>query len=279
MLGWFLCLGVVASGGAPGATDWYAWLADYDDTVTLKHRINAPQGYIRTPVECGGFGDWLRNLPLKAGNPPVHLFTGAQKLNQAAHAAVVDIDVGDRDLQQCADAIIRLRAEYLYAQGALDAIRFSFTSGQQAEFRKWLDGYRPMPQGDRVRWVKAGARQPSHDGLMEYLTQVFIYAGSYSLSQELVCVPDIRDMRIGDVFIQGGFPGHAVIVVDMAAHKGTSKKLFLLAQSYMPAQDVHVLRNPAAPALSPWYSLDFGSELQTPEWKFAAQDLKRFPAP
>ena len=68
-------------------------------------------------------------------------------------------------------------------------------------------------------------------------------------------------MRIGDFFIQGGFPGHAVIIVDMAEAiepktGGGRRKYFLLAQSYMPAQDMHVLRNPAGE--SPWYAFDTG---------------------
>ena len=29
----------------------------------------------------------------------------------------------------------------------------------------------------------------------------------------------MQNMKIGDVFIQGGFPGHAVIVVDMVEDK------------------------------------------------------------
>ena len=64
---------------------------------------------------------------------------------------------------------------------------------------------------------------------------VFSYAGTASLSRELAPV-NYQDMKIGDVFIQGGHPGHAVIVVDIAVHPKTKKKVFLLAQSYMPAQ-------------------------------------------
>jgi hypothetical protein len=97
------------------------------------------------------------------------------------------------------------------------------------------------------------------------------------LSRELQPVDNVSDMRIGDVFIKGGFPGHAVIVVDMAANPTTGKKVFLLAQSYMPAQDVHILRNPANPKSNPWYELAFGERLHTPEWTFTAKELKRFP--
>jgi hypothetical protein len=40
----------------------------------------------------------------------VLLYNGAPKFRQDVHAAVIDIDVGTRDLQQCADATMRLRA-------------------------------------------------------------------------------------------------------------------------------------------------------------------------
>ena len=44
----------------------------------------------------------------------------------------------------------------------------------------------------------------------------------------------------------------------------------------MPAQDMHVLRNPAAGNDNPWYGLDFGETLRTPEWTFKSTDLQRF---
>jgi len=93
----------------------YPWLSQASGTETLASRISAPPGFERESVTPGSFEDWLRNLPLKKGRPPVQLYNGRPKANQNAHAAVVDIDTGNKDLQQCADAVIRLRAEYLYS--------------------------------------------------------------------------------------------------------------------------------------------------------------------
>jgi hypothetical protein len=235
-----------------------------------------PAGFERVPTPTGSFANWLRHLPLKPGKPPIYLYDGHKKSNQSAHHAVIDMDVGHQDLQQCADAIIRLRAEHLYSKGHYSAIHFNFTSGDEASYKKWLNGYRPLVKGNQVKWRKKRGYDKSHQTFRKYTNTVFMYAGSYSLSQELKSIKNINQMEIGDIFIQGGFPGHAVIVVDMAIHQMTDKKLFLLAQSYMPAQDVHILVNPNNETLSPWYELDFGKRLITPEWVFNHQQLKRF---
>ncbi|MBI4831573.1 MAG: DUF4846 domain-containing protein [Candidatus Lindowbacteria bacterium] len=256
----------------------YPWLAEYDAAEAIVNRISPPEGYRRAPTTEGSFEHWLTHLQLKKGRPPVHLFNGRPKANQDAHVAVVDMDVGSRNLQQCADAIIRLRAEYLSSIGDYDAIHFNFTSGHRAEYTRWVEGYRPVIESNRVTWVKSSRRDASYKAFRSYLDTVFTYAGSYSLSRELNGVVDPSEMRIGDVFIQGGHPGHAVIVVDMVMviHRQNGKKFFLLAQSYMPAQEMHVLRNPANAELDPWYELDFGESLLTPEWTFHKSDLKRF---
>jgi len=53
------------------------------------------------------------------------------------------------------------------------------------------------------------------------------------------------------------------------------QRVFLLAQSYMPAQDIHVLKNPGSN--SPWYPARLGKTLVTPEWVFQPPRLMRFP--
>lgn len=256
------------------STNKYCWLKQYETKNMLVNRIPLPEGFERTTIERATFSDWLRHLPLKTGTPAVKLYNGALKYNQSAQFAVLDINVGKEDLQQCADAVMRLKAEYHFSKKENDRIHFNYTSGDNAEYSKWIEGYRPVVKNNKVSFVKSAPRDSSYKNFTAYLRQVFMYAGTSSLSKELQTVP-LSTMQVGDVFIYGGFPGHAVIVLDMATHKKTGKRIFILAQSYMPAQDIHVLKNPNA-ANTPWYPLEFEGALETPEWTFQHTDLKRF---
>lgn len=258
----------------------YIWLGEGKALSDIISRIGLPEGFIRDYADSNSFPDWLRHLPLKEGHPAVHLYNGRLKTNQTAHYAVLDIDTGSKDLQQCADAVIRLRAEYLYSKGHFRQICFNFTNGDKAPFLKWLDGYRPVVNGNKVRWKKPAAPDSSYASFRSYLETIFQYAGSYSLQKELEKVSDPEEIKPGDVFIKGGFPGrdpgHAVIVVDVATNQANGQKIFLLAQSYMPAQEIHILKNPNNKGLSPWYSVDDSKPLRTPEWIFDFSQLMRF---
>lgn len=241
---------------------------------TVETAIPTPPGYRRTTAGGTSFGAWLRKLPIRSGHPPVRLYDGRRKANQAAHYAVLDLDVGDRDLQQCADAVIRIRAEYLFAGPCRDYIRFNFTSGDSARWNDWRDGIRPVVSANRVSWRQVAAVDESYANFRAYLDTVFMYAGSASLEKELTSVADPANPKIGDVYIEGGFPGHAVLVVDVAQNEA-GNRAFLLAQSYMPAQDIHILRS--FEDIDPWYRACSDGVLRTPEWSFYYGDLKRFP--
>lgn len=206
----------------------------------------------------------------------MRLFDGRPKANQEAHHAVVDIDVGARDLQQCADAVMRLRAEYLYAIGAIDRVRFDVTNGAPASLAGWFAGDRPVLHRGALAWRRTATPDSSYASARRFLDVVFTYGGSASLARQLRPVADLRDLQSGDVFIQGGFPGHAVLAADVARGPD-GRRAFLLVQSYMPAQEIHVLRNPRDPAQGPWYELDSVDSLVTPEWTFGAGALRRFP--
>lgn len=242
--------------------------------VTVAGRIRPPEGFERLKPESGSFGEFLQNLPLKPHGTRVRYYDGNVK-PWDVHAAVIDLDVGERDLQQCADAVIRLRAEYLYSKGLYDQIHFNFTNGFNAEYKKWMEGYRIRVSGNDARWVKQKDRDTGYGCFREYLDMVFTYAGTLSLSEEMERI-DLQELKPGDVFLKGGSPGHCVIVVDMAVDPERGEKVFIIAQSYMPAQDIHILKNPSKRDGDPWYPLDFGDELVTPEWTFTADQVYRF---
>jgi hypothetical protein len=241
---------------------------------SLAAAIPTPSGYVRTHEAQGSFGQWARLLPLKPADAPVRLFNGRLKENQSAQTRVIDIDVGKRDHQQCADAVMRLRAEYLYSLGKHDGICFRATNGAALPWVQWAGGSRPRVAGRKIEWRKTAAADTSWPTFRRYLDFVFIYAGTYSLAKELLPVAADDPVQPGDVFIEGGFPGHAVIVVDVAENT-RKQRVFLLAQSYMPAQDVHVLRG-AKDSAGPWYHFPVGNALATPEWTFSPARRMRF---
>lgn len=254
----------------------FAWISEFDVEDKLINRIPVPEGFQRIPASQNSQAAWLRDLPLLEPGHQVKTYDGRLKGNQRAHYQVVNMDVGKRDLQQCADAVMRLKAEYHYARQEWDKIHFNFTSGDRVAFDDWSKGKKPRIQGSKVSFSAAsGSVDHSYSNFKKYLIMIFSYAGTASLEKELISV-EVADIQAGDVFIQGGFPGHAVLVLDVAENSQTGEKVFLLGQSYMPAQEFHVLKNPNDSKLNPWYSLSEGENLYTPEWDFQASNLKRF---
>ncbi|MBN7773561.1 DUF4846 domain-containing protein [Clostridium aminobutyricum] len=237
---------------------------------TIAERFDVPPGFVRQESEVKSFSHYLQDLPLKPDGTKVKYYDGREKSGDA-YLAVVDFNLGERDLQQCADAVIRLRAEYLYDEERFNEIRFHFVSGFNAEFSKWADGYGISVDGSKVSWISNSSSNSSYESFQRYLDIVYAYASTLSLENELIAKP-FSDLAIGDVFIQGGSPGHCVIVVDMASNENTGEKIFMLAQSYMPAQDIQILKGDSEG--SPWFSANIEDILKTPEWTFKTSQLK-----
>ncbi|MFC2104532.1 DUF4846 domain-containing protein [Bacteroidota bacterium] len=241
---------------------------------TISERIITPSGFKRIALHSGSFAFYLRNLPLKPHGTKVKYYNGILKPNFWVYAAIIDMEIGERNLQQCADAVMRLRGEYLFKSNQPEKLHFNFTNGFRVDYSEWMKGNRIVVEGNKTYWKKQTSASNSYSSFRKYMDIIFAYAGTLSLEKELVPVK-LNNIMIGDVFIQGGSPGHAVIVVDLATDN-SGNKTFLLAQSYMPAQDIHILKNPNSSDLSPWYSVNFEGELETPEWTFKKSDLKRF---
>lgn len=222
-----------------------------EEGSTLLTRINVPIGYKRIEVNSDSFASYVRHYPLKESGTPLLLYNGEEKENQRSHVAIFDLPIENADLQQCADSIMRFYAEYYYSKKQYDKISFHFVDGFKATFVKWVQGYRISVDG-KTKWVKSASYDDSYTSFKKFMRMVFAYSSTLSMDKESNKI-DVSDMKIGDIFIQGGSPGHVVMVVDVCVDEN-GKKAFLLAQGFMPAQDFHIIKNPRHD--DPWYYED-----------------------
>ena len=213
---------------------------------------------------------FLQHLPVI--NAPVKDYTGRLINNQSKHVAVINYDVGTSDLQQCADALMRLRAEYLFAQNRFNEIGFHFCSGQYYSWNMYCKGMKPLLKSNTVHFINTNiVHQTTHESLRNYLDIVYAYANTISLCKEL---KPANDFEVGTVIITPGSPGHTcIIIAELINEKG--EKLYKLAEGYMPAQSIYILSNPYDEGVSPWYKLSKG-EILTASYDFTNYQLKKF---
>lgn len=241
---------------------------------TGNYRIKTPDGFNRVLANDNSFAAYLRNLSLKPEGSLVKYFDGSEKDNHEVYEAVIDMKIGSKDLHQCADAVMRLRAEYLWENKKYDQIHFNFTNGHKVEYKEWMNGKRMDVKGNETRWVQRAKPSNTYKDFWNYLELIFAYAGTVSLEKEMKPI-QFSKAQIGDVLIQGGHPGHAVIIIDQATNDNNGESIYLLAQSYMPAQEIQILKNRTNSYLSPWYKFQKG-DIVTPEWRFDNSNFKRF---
>lgn len=244
-------------------------------TNKLSDRIETPQGFKRLPISESSYAHYLRTIPLKPEGSKAKYYNGDIKPSEGIYTAVIDLDIGQEDLHQCADAIMRLKAEYLWQSKQYDKIHFNFTNGFRVDYSEWMKGRRMIVEGNKTYWDNQSNPSNTYEDFWQYMELIFMYAGTASLEKELISVP-LSQMKIGDVLIKGGFPGHAVVIMDMAINESTGQKIFLMAQSYMPAQEAQILINRENSELSPWYELLPSKDVTSPQWDFNPDQLRRF---
>jgi len=222
-------------------------MAGASTTDDVLNRFKTPEGYHQCAVQTGSFGEYLQSLPLKPAGSHTLTYKGTTAATDPFTAAVVDMSVGKEDLQQCADIVMRLRGEYLYHQKRYAEIAFHFENGFRCGYIQYANGYRYV----KGHWILKAKTDYGYKTFMDYMNLVFTYAGTPSLEKGLYKVNDPNNLKAGDVFIKGGTPGHCFIVLDVVENS-QHKKLFLLAQSFMPAQNLQVLQYEE----NPWFSMD-----------------------
>lgn len=209
------------------------------------------------------FSEWLVAHPLKKDDV-LRYHNGQIKYNgpNNVYDAVFDYDIGPLDLHQCADAAMYLWASYNYSNGPEFYNRLYFNGADGTEY-------------NYLEYLGSTGKEDNCKTFRKWLDLVWTYANTWSISEyNLTSVP-IWDIQPGDIFIIGGFPGHAVSVVDVLHNEETGHKYFMLAQSFMPAQDNHILKNPETGTV--WYEIkSYMTNINTPQYTFHINDLKRW---
>jgi hypothetical protein len=273
--GFVLALGFLGAPARAETATVYPWHPT--STEPLSARFPVPPGFARSDAPQGSFGAFLRDLPLLPAGAKVVDWRGRPLYEDGAHpniAAVVDLDVGTRDLQQCADAIVRLNAEWRYGRGERSLV-YKAVSGQPLAYAGWLAGDRAKVSNQLLSFVRsAPPHADDHGAFRSWLDEVFAWAATGSIARD--GKPVTREAIVGgDFFVLTGSPfGHAVLVLDVA-RDASGRLALLLGQSYMPAQSFHVLR-PSASS-SPWFVVGASEvEVDTPFWRpFPFTSLRR----
>jgi hypothetical protein len=243
------------------------------DKLRSIESIAVPSGFVRPVAATGSYSDYLRKLVLKQ-NKTVYYYTGQPKPNQQATYAVLDLPVRNNSLLQCADAVILIRASWLFEQQQYEQIHFIATDGTLLNYSDWCKGVRYILKGNKLLTVRRSAQSVSpgvRSNLDRFLQQVFAYCGTASLSRQMRRKSANSSPEAGDVFLQPGYPGHVMQVVDLAKN-AKGETIFILLQGFMPAQDIHLVKSVKTQYPQPWQHFTGGS-FQTPEWNFPAGSL------
>ena len=227
--------------------------------------IPVPAGFERMGTTPGSFSDYVENLPLAR---PDSVLAGYEEAPSDTLVRgcyrVVDFPLVD-EYEQCADVCIRLRAEYLYRENRFYKIRFVDTREKTLQYHY------------------GACRQQ----FIRYLRKVYAWSNTESLRASLPQQP-VDGLAPGDIFVYdkdarpGSRYGHAVMVAAVAVDTVTRQKAVLLIQGSTPACDIHVVANPAAPDLSPWYLLEASADTTSSPMVtvgsavFYEEDIRRF---
>lgn len=247
------------------------------DKNTIKERFLPPKDFEWIPEQPESFGFFIEDFPLKKYGSPILKYDANPIATQNLHEAVFDIDTGSLDLQQCADAVIRLHAEYLYKNKRFNEIKYHFTSGDLLSWNDYKNGTRAFVSGNSVSFRKTASADDSYKNFRTYLDLIYTYAGTISLTNyETKPVTKTENLKTGNILITPGSPGHVVFIAGAAKNKD-GKMVFLLGEGFTPAQSIHVLSNPFNPCLSPWYELDTNSEeTKTARYYFKPTNFRSF---
>jgi hypothetical protein len=260
--------------------EWYGWAMDSSRSMpkpleTAMHRFaGSLPGYTVFADEAESWTEWLRLLPLAAPGTPVRNYRGEIVVpgDDEHLAAVVAMDLGTQNVQQGADVVLRLHAEWRWW---VKDLRMLYLSDAKVELplQKWVAGERLVAREGKPTWIRQAEPKPKLDyaDFRAYLDSVFTWSDSEALLADSVPLAP-ESLEPGAFFLHEGPPAEVLIVLDVAASPA-GKRAMLLAQGLNPAEDIHVIR-PNRTSL--WFPVRTDQPVRVPRAKaYSWKELRR----
>ncbi|MBD5269834.1 MAG: DUF4846 domain-containing protein [Bacteroides sp.] len=219
--------------------------SDFSDSQTVRTRYHLPAGFYRTTPSRGSWEEFLQNLPLTGKDAAPFVFNGVQR-EQQGYTSVADVDTDSLDLHHSVNAVVRLRAEYLFDSGQYDKIHFTLNNNSRCDFLKWAQEFQAS---DNEK--KAGSNDSSkengfsHGVFLTYLRFILAHIDQKSFLSDMEEISE-ENFGIGTVIIDSKPPYACAIVVDYIK-AGVDKNglndsdAVLLAQGGILSQDIVIL--------------------------------------
>jgi len=243
----------------------------------LYKRFSPPNGFNRVAVEPNSFAAWLHRLPLQKPDSPILDFRGKEfkKSADSTVAAVANLDISGKRLEQCMDILIRFYSDYLIEKDQRDSIKFPLPDGLLLSWEKWRAGCRPHFKGLNFNLLKSAMKDSSAKNFERYLAEVFSYSGSQTFYHHYPSI-DLADLRAGDFIVRKSRKGHAVLILDLVQNE-QGEKMMMVGQGDTPACQFYILRGKNG---SPWFPIKADSQYPTLpiNKKMYWRGLRRFPA-
>jgi hypothetical protein len=240
--------------------DQYGFVSSYNPNQSIFKQVLPPFGYTKVETPASSFGEWLRFLPLYPVDRAVLDYEGNVIKMASQVIRVIQLDNPSHGMQQCADTVIRLWAEYLKSRDQLDQLELHTQNGQSSSWRRWAAGYRPVLKGNSFHWIKKESptsNQTRELHFKEYITWLMQWTGTLALARDLSRVTQ-SELDIGHMFVHpnrsGNNIGHISIIVDKAVQEGNSVPIYLIAWGFIPAQDFHIIQPPRNLPHYPWFT-------------------------
>ena len=142
------------------------------------------------------FSRWLRRVPVVSRNE-VYSYKG--KILHRRADGIIPLSVGLRDIQQCADSILRIYGEFLWHTKQSSKWGVHFTSGDVSTWEQWSEGER-FRIGKKVERYMTKTRDNSYEQYQKWLKHSFLYAGTLSLHKDAIKVALEDDIQLVGTF-------------------------------------------------------------------------------